>query len=188
MFPRPVWKSTISRTTMLCPQVILPELWDTAVDLFDASRAGVVSDRKRTQKVQEKVRVKSRVRSRSLLRALANDSSTAVPPTDLSREVQLLVRLYVQVMNKYLKHKYRELKMYVKNGWWGYERPAPRSGRQHGNTSDGVKDPSRRLVLAHCLLASLLCARFVTMQSTSFCAGACPPGLSISRFKHEIRV
>lgn len=36
-------------------QVILPELWDTAVDLFDASRAGVVSDRKRTQKVQEKV-------------------------------------------------------------------------------------------------------------------------------------
>lgn len=37
-------------------QVILPELWDTAVDLFDASRAGVVSDRKRTQKVQEKVR------------------------------------------------------------------------------------------------------------------------------------
>lgn len=38
------------------PQTILPELWDTAVDLFDASRAGVVSDRKRTQKVQEKVR------------------------------------------------------------------------------------------------------------------------------------
>lgn len=37
-------------------QTILPELWDTAVDLFDASRAGVVSDRKRTQKVQEKVR------------------------------------------------------------------------------------------------------------------------------------
>ena len=36
-------------------QVILPELWDAAVDLFDASRAGVVSDRKRTQKVQEKV-------------------------------------------------------------------------------------------------------------------------------------
>lgn len=37
-------------------QVILPELWDAAVDLFDASRAGVVSDRKRTQKVQEKVK------------------------------------------------------------------------------------------------------------------------------------
>lgn len=37
-------------------QVILPELWDAAVDMFDASRAGVVSDRKRTQKVQEKVR------------------------------------------------------------------------------------------------------------------------------------
>ncbi|CAM9387937.1 unnamed protein product, partial [Ectocarpus sp. 13 AM-2016] len=81
--------------------VILPDLWDTAVDLFDASRAGVVSDRKRTQKVQEKV------------------------------------------MNKYLKHKYRELKMYVKNGWWGYARPAPRSGRQHGNTSEGVMDQSR---------------------------------------------
>lgn len=40
-----------------CLQVILPELWDAAVELFDASRAGVVSDRKRTQKVQEKVRV-----------------------------------------------------------------------------------------------------------------------------------
>lgn len=38
-------------------QVILPELWDAAVDLFDASRAGVVSDRKRTQKVQEKVNI-----------------------------------------------------------------------------------------------------------------------------------
>lgn len=36
-------------------QVILPELWDTAVELFDASRAGVVSDRKRTQKAQDKV-------------------------------------------------------------------------------------------------------------------------------------
>lgn len=36
-------------------QVILPELWDAAVELFDASRAGVVSDRKRTQKAQEKV-------------------------------------------------------------------------------------------------------------------------------------
>lgn len=36
-------------------QVILPELWDAAVDMFDASRTGVVSDRKRTQKVQEKV-------------------------------------------------------------------------------------------------------------------------------------
>ncbi|CAM9159942.1 unnamed protein product [Pylaiella littoralis] len=77
--------------------VILPELWDTAVDLFDASRAGVVSDRKRTQKVQEKV------------------------------------------MNKYLKRKYRELKMYVKNGWWGYARPAPRSGRQDGSISEGMK-------------------------------------------------
>lgn len=41
-------------------QVILPELWDTAVDLFDASRAGVVSDRKRTQKVQEKVNIRCR--------------------------------------------------------------------------------------------------------------------------------
>ena len=38
-------------------QVILPEVWETAADLFDASRAGVVSDRKRTQKVQEKVGV-----------------------------------------------------------------------------------------------------------------------------------
>lgn len=31
-------------------------------------------------------------------------------------------------MNKYLKRKYRELKMYVKNGWWGYAKPTPRSG------------------------------------------------------------
>lgn len=36
-------------------KVILPDLWETAVDLFDASRTGVISDRKRTQKVQEKV-------------------------------------------------------------------------------------------------------------------------------------
>lgn len=104
-------------------------------------------------------------------------SSTAVCPTDLSREDQLL-SLYVQVMNKYLKHKYRELKMYVKNGWWGYARPAPRSGRQHGNTSEGIKDPSRRLVFAQ--LASLLCARFVTVHGTSFCMGACSPGVSFS--------
>lgn len=82
--------------------VILPELWDAAVDLFDASRAGVVSDRKRTQKVQEKV------------------------------------------MNKYLKRKYRELKMYVKNGWWGYARPAPRSGRDSSGGELGLVSRSDR--------------------------------------------
>lgn len=48
--------SYIFRGRISPPQTILPEVWDTAVDLFDASRAGVVSDRKRTQKVQEKVR------------------------------------------------------------------------------------------------------------------------------------
>lgn len=52
-------------------------------------------------------------------------------------------------MNKYLKRKYRELKMYVKNGWWGYARPAPRSGRQDANMSEGMKLLSRRFVLLH---------------------------------------
>lgn len=51
-----------------------------------------------------------------------------------------------QVMNKYLKRKYRELKMYVKNGWWGYARPAPRSGRQDAAMSEGMKLLSRRSV------------------------------------------
>lgn len=52
-------------------------------------------------------------------------------------------------MNKYLKRKYRELKMYVKNGWWGYARPAPRSGRHDANMSEGMKLLSRRFVLLH---------------------------------------
>lgn len=52
-------------------------------------------------------------------------------------------------MNKYLKRKYRELKMYVKNGWWGYSRSAPRSGRQDANMSEGMKILSRRYVLPH---------------------------------------
>lgn len=51
-------------------------------------------------------------------------------------------------MNKYLKRKYRELKMYVKNGWWGYARQAPRSGRQDANMSEGMKLLSRRFGLA----------------------------------------
>lgn len=47
-------------------------------------------------------------------------------------------------MNKYLKRKYRELKMYVKNGWWGYARPAPRSGRDSSGGELGLV--SRRQV------------------------------------------
>lgn len=44
-------------------QVILPQLWDAAVDMFDASRAGVISDRKRAKKVQEKVCASDRDRA-----------------------------------------------------------------------------------------------------------------------------
>lgn len=113
-------------------QVILPELWDTAVDLFDASRAGVVSDRKRTQKVQEKVRC---VGPRSSFLRFASSGGS---------NFKLIFHFAAQVMNKYLKRKYRELKMYVKNGWWGYARPVPRSGRQDGNLSDSVKLLPRR--------------------------------------------
>ena len=47
-------------------------------------------------------------------------------------------------MNKYLKRKYRELKMFVKNGWWGYARPAPRSGRD--SSEGGLELASRRYV------------------------------------------
>lgn len=132
---------------VLPPQTILPELWDTAVDLFDASRAGVVSDRKRTQKVQEKVRDEH-----SVFGAL-NVATHLVPHTRhgnlLCRNERMLLPpvLRGQVMNKYLKRKYRELKMYVKNGWWGYARPAPRSGRQDASMSEGMKLLSRRLVL-----------------------------------------
>lgn len=43
-------------------QIILPDLWEAAIELFDASRAGLTSDRKRTQKVQEKVSTRWRYR------------------------------------------------------------------------------------------------------------------------------
>jgi len=138
------------------PQAILPALWDTAVDLFDASRAGVVSDRKRTQKVQEKVRgtfsQSARVSAYSLSENTCFVMTARVYPPK-QRDTQKfngrtppLYRFFVQVMNKYLKRKYRELKMYVKNGWWGYARPAPRSGRQDGTMSEGMKVLSRRFV------------------------------------------
>ena len=60
---------------------------------------------------------------------------------------------YRQVMNKYLKRKYRELKMYVKNGWWGYTRSAPRSGRQDAVALDAL----RRVPAEHSVIE---CARW----------------------------
>lgn len=51
-------------------------------------------------------------------------------------------------MNKYLKRKYRELKMYVKNGWWGYSKlvaaPGQAGGVQPREDRWGCQTVSRR--------------------------------------------
>ncbi|CAM9628712.1 unnamed protein product, partial [Discosporangium mesarthrocarpum] len=79
--------------------VVLPELWEMAVTMFDASRAGVGSDKKQTRKIQDKV------------------------------------------MTKYLKRKYRELKMYIKNGWWGHAKLMSKSTESQKGGSEQRGSP-----------------------------------------------
>lgn len=56
-------------------------------------------------------------------------------------------------MNKYLKRKYRELKMYVKNGWWGYARPTATAGRR-------VLTPSGKVLLCHPTVGTMYCCNY----------------------------
>ncbi|CAM9110838.1 unnamed protein product [Choristocarpus tenellus] len=79
--------------------VVLPELWDMAVAMFDASRRGVTSDKEKTKTVQSKV------------------------------------------MSKYLRRKYRELKLYIKNGWWGHSKSINKSAVTQNATSNRSGTP-----------------------------------------------
>lgn len=74
-----------------------------------------------------------------------------------------------KVMNKYLKRKYRELKLYIKNGWWGYSKLATMPSLARRNSAD----EEIRSIQNRCL--NMPCASYC---STSRNLGICKAGLS----------